>query len=119
MEPDGLTGKRLASARNEIRVSQRALAAELGVSVRTIQNYEAGRFVPYRHLDKLSRLLRCTPGWLLYGSDRDVDALLARSRQERGRLQLNLERLVELRTRLADNAGRAEASLPAPVTPER
>jgi len=119
VEPDGLTGKRLASARKEIRVSQRALAAELGVSVRTIQNYEAGRFVPYRHLDTLSRLLRCNPSWLLYGHDQDLDELLARSRHERGRLQQNLERLVELRTRLADNAGRGEATLADPASPER
>ena len=41
MEPDGLTGTRLAAARKEAHLSQRTLAAELGVSVRTIQNYEA------------------------------------------------------------------------------
>lgn len=106
MEPDGLTGRRVASARREVHLSQRALAAELGVSVRTVQNYEAGRFVPYRHLDTLGRLLGRTPSWLLYGHVRhDVDELLARSRQERSRLVENLERLVELRDQLAGNAG--------------
>jgi len=30
MEPDGLTGKRVAAARKEVHLSQRALAAELG-----------------------------------------------------------------------------------------
>jgi transcriptional regulator with XRE-family HTH domain len=106
MEPDGLTGKRVASARRDVHLSQRALAAELGVSVRTVQNYEAGRFVPYRHLDTLGRLLGRSPSWLLYGRvQHGVDDLLARSRQERSRLGENLERLVELRDQLAGNAG--------------
>jgi DNA-binding transcriptional regulator YiaG len=46
MKPDGLTGTRVSATRKEVRLSQRTLAAELGVSVRTMQNYVAGRFVP-------------------------------------------------------------------------
>lgn len=65
MEPDGLVGERIAAARLDAKLSQRTLAAELHVSVRTLQNYEAGKFVPYRHLDGLSRLLRRNPAWLL------------------------------------------------------
>ena len=107
VEPDGLTGRRLAAARADAHLSQRALAAELGVSLRTIQNYESGKFIPYRHLDTLSRLLGRSPSWLLYGSrEHDPEQLRARSRQQRRQLRENIERLVELRKRLADNAGR-------------
>ena len=110
MEPDGLTGTRLAAARKEAHLSQRTLAAELGVSVRTMQNYEAGRFVPYRHLDALSRLLGRSPSWLLYGREQpDTDRLLASIREQRSRLLLNLERLGELGERLVDNVSQSPA----------
>lgn len=107
VEADGLTGKRLAAARLDAHLSQRALAAELRVSVRTLQNYEAGRFVPYRHLDALSRLLGRSPAWLLYGREHDPEGLLERSRQQLLRLEENVGRLVELRDRLAHDAGQA------------
>jgi len=110
MEPDGLTGTRVAAARKEARLSQRALAAELGVSVRTMQNYEAGRFVPYRHLDALSRLLGKSSSWLLYGHEQpNTDQLLAEVRAQRKRLLLNLERLRELGDQLVDNVSRSPA----------
>jgi transcriptional regulator with XRE-family HTH domain len=79
VEPDSLTGRRLAAARRDVRLSQRALAGELRVSLRTVQNYEAGKFVPFRHLETLSRLLGRSPGWLLYGGEHeDAGRLLAR-----------------------------------------
>ena len=104
MEPDGLTGRRIASARRDAHLSQRALAAELGVSLRTVQNYESGTFIPYRHFEALSRLVRRSPAWLLQGrrSDRP-DQLLARAQQQQQRLQRNLDRLVELRDQHATN----------------
>lgn len=110
VEPDGLTGRRIASRRKDVHLSQRALAAELRVSVRTLQYYEAGKIIPFRHLTKLSALLGRSPAWLLYGHEQaDVDDLLARSRQQRDELRTNLARLVSLRDQLADSAGRAEA----------
>ena len=111
MEVDGLTGKRIAAARVEAHLSQRALATQLRVSVRTLQNYEAGKFIPFRHLDSLSRLLGRSRFWLLYGEEQhDAHQLLARSRQQRLRLGENLERLVQLRRQLADNAGQAQGT---------
>lgn len=104
MEPDGLTGERIARARKDVSLSQRALAARLGVSVRTVQNYEAGRFVPYRHFEALSRLLGRSTGWLLYGDEpQEAHRLLARSRQQRRELRDNLDRLLKLRDELAGN----------------
>ena len=76
--------------------------------MRSMQNYEAGRFVPYRHLEALSRLLGCTPSWLLHGHERpETDRLLARVREQRTQLRHNLERLHELGEQLAENVGRA------------
>lgn len=123
MEPDGLTGTRVAAARKKAHLSQRTLAAELGVSVRTMQNYEAGKFVPYRHLDALSRLLGRSPSWLLYGHERpESDRLLASVREQRNQLRHNLERLRELGERLADNISRSPAldgSRPGEQEPRR
>lgn len=121
MEPDGLTGKRIAAARKDVRLSQRALAVELGVSLRTLQNYEAGKFVPYRHLDALSRLLGRHPSWLLFGHEQpDVDQLVARSRHQRDELKANLDRLVELRHRLHESAGQPPTAQPdVPRGPEQ
>lgn len=113
MESDGLTGERLVSARRGVGLSQRALAAQLGVTVRTVQNYEAGRSVPYRHLDTLSRVLERPRSWLLYGHEHsELAPLLASSRQERDRLKRNLERLDELRHQLADTAASAQPPRP-------
>lgn len=118
VEPDGLTGKRLAAARNAVHLSQRALAAELGVSLRTVQNYEAGKFVPYRHLDALGKLLGRSPAWFLYGGEeRDPEQLRARSRQQRHQLRQNVARLVALRDRLMENAAGVEG--PGSATPEQ
>lgn len=110
VEPDGLTGTRVAGARKDLSLSQRTLAAELGVSLRTIQNYEAGRFVPYRHLDALSRLLGRSPSWLLYGHEEaDADRVLTSLREQRRRLHVNLERLRELSEQLVDTVSRPAA----------
>jgi hypothetical protein len=75
-----------------------------------VQNYEAGRFVPYRHLDALSRLLGRSPSWLLYGHEEaDADRVLTRLREQRRQLHVNLERLRELSEQLVDTVSRPSA----------
>ena len=114
MEADRLTGERLAAARAEAGLSQRSLAATLGISVRTLQNYESGRFVPYRHLDELSRLLQRRAAWLLHGDELPrLDELLSASRRQRDRLRQNTERLRELSEQLAAAGRVAEEWRPA------
>ena len=39
----------------------------MGVTVRSVQNYEAGKSVPYRHLRHIESLTNVPPGWLLAG----------------------------------------------------
>jgi transcriptional regulator with XRE-family HTH domain len=62
-------GSRIAEARRHAGLTQRDLADLLGVSVRTVQNYEAGVAVPYKHLRTIESLGHKRPGWILDGGD--------------------------------------------------
>ena len=96
MEPAAFSGPRLAAQRRAAHLTQRKLAAELGVTVRTLQNYEAGRFVPFRHLHHLDRLLgtgAAPPG-------AEPSPQVTRARRERARLDENRRRLSSLLSEL-------------------
>jgi transcriptional regulator with XRE-family HTH domain len=60
-------GRRISEARRESGMTQADLAATLGVTVRSIQNYESGVSVPYRHLRTIEALTHKRPGWILDG----------------------------------------------------
>jgi transcriptional regulator with XRE-family HTH domain len=62
-------GARIAEARRHAGLTQRELADRLEVTVRTVQNYEAGVAVPYRYLRMIETLGRKRPGWILDGGD--------------------------------------------------
>ena len=62
-----LIGVRIAQARRVAGLTQRELAERLGVTVRSIQNYESGAIVPYRHLARIESVGNKRPGWLLAG----------------------------------------------------
>lgn len=62
-------GRRIAEARQEGGLTQRELADRLGVTVRTVQNYEAGVAVPYRHLRSIESAGHKRPGWILQGGE--------------------------------------------------
>ena len=64
-------GARIAEARRHAGLTQRELAGMLDVTVRTVQNYEAGVAVPYRHLRTIESLGHKRPGWILDGGDND------------------------------------------------
>jgi transcriptional regulator with XRE-family HTH domain len=111
-------GRRVARARRENGLSQRGLAKELGVTVRTIQNYESGRVVPYRHLHVLDRLAGKPRGWILDGDAGNLRlahdvahlaALVERNQQEMTRNLVTLQsNLAQLRHRLEETAARRE-----------
>jgi PAS domain S-box-containing protein len=61
------TGARLAQARKQAGLTQKALAERLGVTRRSVQGYEAGTVVPYKHLERLGRILDRAPSWFLGG----------------------------------------------------
>jgi transcriptional regulator with XRE-family HTH domain len=59
---------RLRLKREEAGLTQQDLATKIGVSLTSIQNYEAGRIPRGEHLVALSRELSCSIDWILTGS---------------------------------------------------
>lgn len=68
-DDEGTIGRRLAQARREAGLTQEELAELVGVTTRSVQGYEAGSVVPYRHLRQLEAATNKPTGWLLYGDD--------------------------------------------------
>ena len=60
-------GERIAAARRAAGLTQRELAERLGVTTRSIQNYESGAVVPYKHLRRIEVLAHKRVGWILAG----------------------------------------------------
>jgi transcriptional regulator with XRE-family HTH domain len=58
-------GERIRRARRETGLTQRELAEQLGITTRSLQNYEAGTIVPWRHLGRIEVLTHRRAGWLL------------------------------------------------------
>lgn len=65
-------GERIALARNQAGMTQDELAALASFSKRSLQDYEGGVTIPYKHLREIGRLLRREPDWFLHG-DPDGD----------------------------------------------
>jgi transcriptional regulator with XRE-family HTH domain len=95
-------GARIALARNERGLSQEELSdMASGFSKRSLQDYEAGVTIPYKHLRELGRLLKKPEEWFLYGDDNEQEAPDAPSderlreifREELGDLVQILERI--------------------------
>jgi phage repressor protein C with HTH and peptisase S24 domain len=61
-------GKRIQQLRNDRSLSQKALAASgIGISLPTIQRYEAGELPGAKGLDKIVNYYKCSKLWLLTG----------------------------------------------------
>lgn len=65
----GEIGARIAQARKERGLTQEELAGMSSFSKRSLQDYETGVTIPYRHLQELGRLLHRPTEWFLYGED--------------------------------------------------
>ena len=75
LEEKTRVGRRVAEARRRAGLTQRELAEGLGVTVRSVQLYESGSVIPYKHLRRIELLTRTRPGWIL-GDDSEHDAAL-------------------------------------------
>lgn len=91
-------GARIAAARKEAGLTQEELADLVGVSTRSLQGYESGEVVPYRHMDKIAEVTRQTVAWLLHG-DTETEAAFGEQ------LERIEEQLGEIRKMLADRDG--------------
>jgi transcriptional regulator with XRE-family HTH domain len=70
-------GARIAEARKLRGLTQEELAEMASFSKRSLQDYETGVTIPYRHVRELSRLLRKPEEWFLYGDQENDEAPLA------------------------------------------
>lgn len=87
-------GARIAQAREERGLTQEQLAdMAIGFGKRSLQDYEAGVTIPYKHLEELGRLLRRPTDWFLYGDNHseEVEERLARIEEQLAEL-LELEK---------------------------
>jgi transcriptional regulator with XRE-family HTH domain len=97
-------GARIATARKEAGLTQEELADLVGVSTRSLQGYEAGEVVPYRHMARLSEVTRREVAWLLHGDDPTSAAPADLRRVVREEVASALAHVEELLERLADQA---------------
>ncbi|SMG60196.1 helix-turn-helix domain-containing protein [Cedecea sp. NFIX57] len=64
---------RIRRRRNELDISQQQLADAVRVSHVTIFKWESGETEPRgKNLFKLSKALKCSPTWLLYGDEDQI-----------------------------------------------
>lgn len=88
-------GARIAQARKELGLTQEQLAEMASFSRRSLQDYESGLTIPYRHFRELSRLLRRTPEWFLYGDDEGASAETRTLAERLGDVVERLEAIVQ------------------------
>jgi transcriptional regulator with XRE-family HTH domain len=107
-------GSRIAEARRRSGLTQRELAEILGVTTRTVQNYEAGVAVPYKHLRRIESLAHKRPGWILEGGDDEdlratITSLHAAMERHHELMQHHLEEMRKHTTRIREQRRVSEA----------
>lgn len=76
-------GGRIAQARLEAgRMTQEQLADLLGVTTRTVQTWEAGGSIPWKHLQRIEQIFGRSVSWFLRGEDESEDDRLSRLEQQ-------------------------------------
>ena len=63
-----MIGERIKQVRKELKINQQQFANLLGITERTLRNYEKGeREIPHSVIQKLTHLFNINPTWLLTG----------------------------------------------------
>lgn len=83
-------GKRIQQARKEAGLTQDQLADLVDVSKRSIQDYESGVTIPYKHLHAIGLVVKRPTDWFLHG---EPEAQAAASPEELARIDARLETL--------------------------
>ena len=91
-------GRRVADARRAAGLTQRELADALGVTTRSVQHYESGTVVPFKHMRRLERVTMTRPGWILGDTDSpelqdSLDGLQAAIRRHQSLMADHLEEM--------------------------
>lgn len=71
-------GERIRHARLEAGLGQEELAGLGTFSKRSLQDYEKGDTIPFKHMRELGALLKKEPVWFLYGDEVPHQTLLER-----------------------------------------
>jgi transcriptional regulator with XRE-family HTH domain len=109
-------GARILEARRESGLTQRELADKLGITARSVQNYEAGKIVPWRHLSHIETITRKRPGWLLRDDDgagaldTTISQLLSAMQQHHDLLREHVEVLRQNTDRLREQRAALQTS---------
>lgn len=62
-------GERIAKARKEAGLTQEEMAELASFSKRSLQDYEAGITIPYRHMREIGAITKKPVEWFLYGAE--------------------------------------------------
>lgn len=88
-------GERIAQARIEAGMTQEDLAEVSPFSKRSLQDYEAGVTIPYKHMRHLAKVLRRPVDWFLHGNPQPEDEeQLARLEAEVAALRADVAELL-------------------------
>lgn len=68
-------GARIAQGRKEAGLTQKELADGAPFSARSLQDYEAGRLVPHKHLEYIAVRVGRSRSWLLTGDEDQLDRI--------------------------------------------
>jgi transcriptional regulator with XRE-family HTH domain len=106
-------GGRIALARNEAGLTQETLAEMASFSKRSLQDYEAGVTIPYKHMREISRLLAKPVEWFLHGESDSARETAETIEALTGRLEALEGRVAQLPR--AETVERGFASLEAAI----
>lgn len=88
----GSIGRRIAEARRDAGLTQDQLSDLVGVSMRTIQNWEGGDTSAYRHMRQIAEITGRSLQWLLHGESGEDESLAKRVEA----MQSQLDRIEQL-----------------------
>lgn len=88
-------GARIAEARRLADgMTQETLADLIGVSTRSIQDYERGATIPWKHMRMIGKITKRPPEWFLYGDEESLDERTAQLVHRFERIAERLEQLL-------------------------
>lgn len=102
-------GARIALKRKERGLTQEELAAMASFSKRSLQDYENGVTIPYKHLAELGKLLATPSEWFMYGEDAAPADAISGLREEVAEIRDMLSRVLEARDEPDDTEPRQQA----------
>lgn len=88
-------GARIKQAREEAGLRQEDLHDLIGLSLRQVQNLEAGVSKPYKHLNAIAEVTNRPFDWFLHGETKNEDRLET-ALAELGALRIQVEQILAL-----------------------